>query len=127
MFFNLTEKNKMIIFTGFVCFLLLILAVFCFQSKSIVILKYQLNKLSIHIFIAYLSFAAALIHGLFAVQHFRFSSGLFAIVCLLLTILSGMVLRYTQPKPYKKQFHIWICIVLFLSVLIHVVDVLIIY
>ena len=127
MFFNLTEKNKMIIWAGFVSFLLLILAVFCFQSKSIVTQKYQLNKLSIHIFIAYLSFATALIHGLFAVQHFRFSSGVFAIVCVLLTILSGMVLRYTQPKPYKKQFHVLICVILLLSVLIHVFDVLIIY
>ena len=124
---NLNEKNEMIVFSGFVCFLLLILAVFCFQIKSIVIRKYQLNKLSIHIFIAYLSFAAVLIHGLFAVQHFRFSSGVFAIVCVLLTILSGMVLRYTQPKPYKKQFHVLICVILLLSVLIHVFDVLIIY
>lgn len=92
---NLNEKNEMIVFSGFISFLLLILTVFCLQLKSIGIQNHKINKLNVHIMISTFLCTAVLIHCLFVMQNFRFSSGLFAMVCLLLTILSGMILRYT--------------------------------
>lgn len=73
-----------------------------------------------HCFIGYFALIIGVFHSILANSSIKFTFGFLSLFLLFLSTVSGMLLKYSKPTPYKRHIHIIICILTSLAILFHI-------